>query len=47
MNVPKFKSEKLLLFIAGAVVWLSLVYIVFTIVLDLLGRFIRWLATVP
>lgn len=45
MNVPKFKSEKILLFIAGAVVWLSLVYIVLTILLDLLDQYIKWLCT--
>ncbi|WP_439695161.1 hypothetical protein ACFGVS_19020 [Mucilaginibacter sp. AW1-7] len=43
MNVPKIKTEKLLLFIGGATVWLALAYMLITIAADLCTRLAEWL----
>jgi hypothetical protein len=43
-NVPKIKTEKLLLFIGGTAAWLALAYLVLTIAFDLISRCIRWLS---
>jgi hypothetical protein len=43
MNVPKIKTEKMLLFIGGATVWLALAYMLITIAVDLCGRLAEWL----